>query len=100
MRSIPNETEVMLYLYFEKIGDERPTLNAASYVPLWVNPADRQVLPLSEVLTELNDGGDGGVRAQDAARVRAAHRELAELILGSDIPPEELAREYFVGECR
>ena len=102
MRNPRNETGIILNMYFEKNGDERATLEAISYVPYWVKRenAARQPdvisLPLVPLLRAMEAGEDVNLRTSDLTRVRTAHREGSEMLLGRDIPPEEMMDEYFV----
>jgi len=98
-REVPTETGVMLNLYFERSGNEPPTFAAASYMPTWVKFTDALgqrdivVLPISETLMAVDAGENMNLRQVDISRMRDAHRELAEIILGHDIP---FAYRYFI----
>gem|GEM_PF-247469 len=106
MQDPPNETGIILNMYFEKIGDEKATLQAISYVPFWVKRqnaarrADVVSLPLVPLLRSIEAGEDVDLRASDLTRVRNAHREMAMMMLGRDVPPEEMLDEYFILSSR
>ena len=98
----PDETGIILNIYFEKTGDEKAVLQAISYVPFWVkrqNAArvpDVVSLPLVPLLRAIEAGEEVDLRASDLIRVRNAHREMAVMMLGRDVPPEGLMDEYFI----
>ena len=75
-RTLPRERSIILNLYFEKIGDERATLTAVSYVPIWVQFIDAmgryniRVLPVYDTLRQINSGADVNLRPQDMAHLQ------------------------------
>ena len=92
----------MLNLYFERNGTEPPVFTAASYTPIWVKFTDasgRQdiiVLPISETLKALEAGENMNLRQADISRMKDAHREISNIILGHEIPFTNLQGEYFI----
>ncbi|MCL2377313.1 MAG: AmmeMemoRadiSam system protein B [Defluviitaleaceae bacterium] len=101
-RIVPRETGVMLNLYFETNGTAPPTFTAASYVPTWVKFAnaagqrDIIVLPIAETLQAIEAGENLNLRQADIIRMRDAHRELSEIILGHSIAFGDMRGEYFI----
>jgi len=101
-RIIPTETGVMLNLYFERNGTEPPSFVAASYIPTWVKFTDAAghkdiiILPISETLKSLERGESMNIRQTDIARMRDAHGEVAEIILGYEISLMDMREEYFI----
>ena len=87
-RTLPRERSIILNLYFEKIGDERATLMAVSYVPIWVQFIDSsgryniRVLPVYDTLREINFGTDVNLRPQDMALLKTVLDDITGLYGG------------------
>lgn len=101
-RILPQDAGVMLNLYFERIGANPPTFAAASYVPTWVKFTDASgrediiILPIAKTLKAIEHGENVNLRQADIGRMMDAHREIAEIILGHDIPFADMREEYFI----
>ena len=73
---------------------------AASYIPIWTKFMDAFgrpdiiVLPISETLAAVDAGENMNLRHADIIRMRDAHRELSEIILGHYVP--YMRGEYFI----
>jgi len=95
-RDESTDAGVMLNLYFGRIGDNPPALVAASFIPTWVqltNAAGQNevvVLPISETLMAIDAGQNANLRHADINRMRDAHREITEIILGQSIPLSDM----------
>jgi len=101
-RTLPREAGVMLNLYFERVGDYRPTLTAASYVPTWVKFTDASgnrdiiVLPVVDTLRRVAAGENLNMRQADILRMKDVHREISLQILGNVACLLDMQDEYFI----
>ena len=54
------------------------------------------ILPITETLRAIEAGANMNLRPADIGRIREAHREVAEIILGHDIPFAQMQERYFI----
>ena len=102
-RTKPRDVGAVFYLDFEKIVDEdgnHVRLTHASFAPTWVQFYDSgwntriRILPVFDVLTDINAGHDLGLLASDVNRLREVHRETTRKMLGAEVPTSEMKAIY------
>lgn len=100
-RTTPRDAGVIFNLYFERVGNEKPTLAAVSYIPTWVKwrqdgVFNIAVMSVYDILTAHMWGGDTGLSQADINRVRNVQVETTRTITGTAVPVESIAPEYFI----
>ncbi len=101
-RTLPREAGVIVDLAFDKKGDEQAVLTEASYIPTWVQyraPSGKfliRVLPIYDVLMNVKNGVDTGLRPKDIERVKQVHTESNFVIQNKKIPLADIQERYVI----
>ncbi len=96
----PRNAGVILNIEIEKTEEEKAVVKRVSFIPTWTqfrlpNGQDRfSVKSVYDMLTLPQEEQTALLRQKDIARLRDIHYETTSMLLGKDIPIEEIQNEY------
>lgn len=96
----PRNAGVILNIELEKVDDEKPEIKQVSFIPTWTQfrngkgEDDFVVRSVYEMLTLPEEEQTALLRKKDIARLKDIHSETTKMLLGEDIPLEDIQDEY------
>jgi len=96
----PRNASIILNIDTKKTDDEKAEITKVSFIPIWTqfrngkNVNDFVVRSVYDVLSLPKSEQNSNFRAKDIKRLNDIHYETTSLLLGKDIPIEDIQNEY------